>query len=143
MITTKRFATCDHPDCDTVIETGPSVSDLGEGWRKVRSTDHITTDQRRRNDSAASGAFHLELCPEHTEFFDAHRPQTVGTPGRRGRDGSVYVTCSCGASLGRTTASYQLAPRDTKPSYYPERLWWGHLPAELRAYSIQRDGDPR
>jgi hypothetical protein len=139
MRTKREFATCDHPECATTVEIDGK---LPGDWRKLSSTAHLTAAQKKRSEDYYLGSISLELCPEHTDFFDAHLPQTFGKS-QRGRDSIAIVSCSCGANLGWTHSQYILAGgRPGEPRHLPEHKWWRHLPADLRAYNIQRDGEP-
>lgn len=136
---------CDAPHCETTA-IGKTPSDVPNGWRTLRSTEHIPYVEtsvypaRRRQANVLShgerctGSFALNLCPQHHGTFDAHWPRTDGRPGMRGRSGDAQVSCSCGVTLGRADAATWVG-RPAGPSYNPERLWWCHLPEPLRWYA--------
>lgn len=130
MIATKRVAVCDEPTCTAAAEL-TDINDYPAGWRKVRSTDHLSSQKRRSSEDYYLGSIRLDLCPEHAGAFDAHLPQTIGFGGKKGRPGSVYVSCSCGTDLGRTTTE-RGSRATTEPDHYPTRTWWRHLPSDLR-----------
>jgi hypothetical protein len=130
VIATKRFAVCDDPTCAAAVEL-KDINDYPQDWRKVRSTDHLTGPKRKHSEDYYLGSIRLDLCPEHTKAFDAHLPQTIGFGGKKGRPGSVYVSCSCGTDFGRTTSERSTRQSD-EPDHYPTRTWWRHLPADLR-----------
>jgi hypothetical protein len=138
MRTTKKFATCDHPDCDATVEAD---DDLPEGWRRLDSIEHLTPEQKKRSPGYYLGCIYLELCPDHVDFFDAHLPQTVGKS-YRSKDSTATVSCSCGVKLGWVYTQYILTGgRPGEPRHMPEARWRRHLPADLRAYNVQRDGE--
>lgn len=135
---------CDAPHC-TVSTVQDRLTPAPAGWREIRSTGHldlsaypVTTRGRRRSLSRSEilvGQFSLTLCPDHGDVFDAHLPQTSGG-GQSRRTGSTFVdvSCSCGARFPVATA---VAVIGQTPSYEPERVWWRHLPAELRWYATR------
>ena len=147
--TVYRFR-CDAPHCTAAVLV-EDLKDVPEGWRTIKSTDHIPVppprapwDRNRRTNRLSYGErcrgdFSLHLCPEHPDTFNTHLPITEGLYARPGKDGQAEVSCSCGAKLGWVTTGYRLASEDmTGPSQYTEKAWWRHLPAELQWYA-QRD----
>lgn len=135
---------CDAPLCPAVEI---SEDRTAPGWRKLHSTEHLDLSRYPANPAPRSrklsrsdvlhGGFSLLLCPDHHDAFDAHRPQTSGGgPTRSGGNHIVNVGCSCGASLRWTTATTIVAPK-TVPSYSPERIWYQHLPTDLRWYATR------
>ncbi|MFE6126668.1 hypothetical protein ACFQ6Q_00125 [Streptomyces sp. NPDC056437] len=129
---------CDAPNC-TADGIGSSIITPPDGWTKLQSTAHIPVTKsspypaRRRGSRALTysercyGSFSLHLCPAHPDAFDAHQPITNG----HGYNSSVSVSCSCGASLGTAAAATFVS---TYPSHGTERVWFLHLPPELRWY---------
>lgn len=136
---------CDAPHCEVTV-IGKTPAETPDGWRTLRSTEHIpyvntsVYPARRRQANVLShgerciGSFALNLCPQHHGTFDAHLPRTDGRPGTRGRSGSAQVACSCGVVLGREDAASWVG-RPAGPSYNTERMWWRHLPESLRWYA--------
>lgn len=134
---------CDAPHC-TESAIGENIGDKPSDWRTMGSTEHIEKSPapaRRRQTRPLSfaerciGEFWLHLCGAHYDAFDEHLPRTDGRPGGRGRDSAVTVSCSCGARLGWTSAVHILAGGSGGPRRSGERLWWAHLPADLRWYA--------
>ena len=147
--TVYRFR-CDAPNCTTALLV-ENLKDVPEGWRVVKSTDHIpvpprepfATGRRRSNKLSYSeqcrGAFTLHLCAEHPNAFDEHLPRTDGVYTRPGRDGQAYVSCSCGMKYVLCGTGFRIAAADMSgPSAYTENTWWRHLPGELKWYA-ERD----
>ena len=143
---------CDAPNCPA-MELIEDLAQIPDGWRKLKSTDHIPVPPRqspyaRRKPRTLTyteqcrGSFTLHLCPEHPTAFDAHLPRTDGVYTRPGRDGQAYVSCSCGGMktvLGGT--GWRLASADMSgPDAYTEKAWWRHLPAELQWYAARDAG---
>lgn len=114
MIATIYTATCDYPSCTATADMGDSLINLPGDWRDIRSAQRT------------SAMWRLVLCPDHATAYDAHLPQS------RTREQMVAVTCSCGEQLGSTWHSYGVVQKGEEPTYRPESLWWGHLPASLR-----------
>lgn len=143
---------CDAPHC-TETAIGEKITGTPPEWRILRSTEHIEYVEtspypaRRRKANVLShaerciGDFSLHLCAAHHDAFGEHLPRTDGWPGQRGRDSIVTVSCSCGTRLGWTTAVHILAGGGGGPSRSGERLWWRHLPADLRWYA-EREPEP-
>lgn len=138
---------CEAPNCDA----SAPASNIPAGWRRIYSSDHIPNDppfqRRSRNKLTASerlaGAFALDLCPDHHEFFDGHHPRTDGRPGGRGRDSMAQVSCECGVNGGYVTCGTLVAGgRSEGPRRITERAWWQHLPAELQAYHHEPKARP-
>ncbi|MFF7795574.1 hypothetical protein [Streptomyces sp. NPDC007991] len=142
---------CDGPRCKTT-ELGEDRKDAPDGWRIIKSTDHIPVPPprppyTRRQPRTLSypeqcrGSFTLHLCPHHTTAFDAHHPRTDGVYTRPGRDGQAYVSCSCGVM--RTVlcgTGWRIASADmTGPAAYTEKAWWLHLPTELQWYAQPKE----
>lgn len=108
---------CDAPGCPAATMPSLEVT-LPADWTEVESAPPRTL-----------GRFALHLCPAHADWLAGHQPGTVAGP----LDGGVprvRVTCSCGA-LDRVVLGY-VAPGGPEPRYVPERVWWEHLPLELR-----------
>ncbi|ROO82657.1 hypothetical protein EDD29_0138 [Actinocorallia herbida] len=133
---------CNAPSCTSSEVTG-KPGDSPSGWIELRSTSHLVAPPpvfRGRDlysqafSERTSGSFSLDLCPGHTTVFDGHLPRTEGQVRiRTSGPHRITVSCECGASLGWTwienTTPNQPGPKNTR-----ERLWWEHLPADLRAY---------
>lgn len=147
--TVYRFR-CDSPHCTAAILV-EDLKDIPEGWRTIKSTDHIPLPpvglpwerNRRSNKLSYSeqcrGAFTLHLCPQHLDAFDAHLPRTDGIHTRPGQDGKAYVSCSCGMKYLLCGTGWRVAGADMSgPAAHTERAWWQHLPAELQWYA-ERD----
>ncbi|MCX4911837.1 hypothetical protein [Streptomyces sp. NBC_00878] len=141
---------CDGPHCPTTVLT-ENLKDAPEGWRVVKSTDHIPVPppqpayQRGRRTNTLSyaeqcrGSFTLHLCPDHTTVFDAHLPRTDGLHARAGRDPNAYVSCSCGMPYVLSGTGFRLAAADMSgPAAYTEKQWWRHLPTELKWYAERK-----
>lgn len=145
--TVYRFR-CDAPHC-TATQLTDDLKDVPDGWRTIKSTDHIPVPAktslyagRSRGTRAPSyteqcrGAFTIHLCPDHPNVFDEHLPQTHGIQTRPGRDGQAYVSCSCGLQFGLRPAAFRIAAVDMSgPHSYTENAWWRHLPADLQWYA--------
>lgn len=144
---------CDAPNC-TAMELIEDLAQVPDGWRKLKSTDHIpvppgqpTYGRRKPRGLTYSeqcrGFFILHLCPDDTTAFDAHLPRTDGVYTRPGRDTQAYVSCSCGGmKTVLCSTSYRIAAVDMSgPAAYTEKAWWRHLPAELQWYAA-RDTEP-
>ena len=140
---------CDAPQC-TATNHADKVTDTPDGWRTIRSTDHIPVPPHRpgwegsRRSSRPSygercrGDFRLHLCPDHHDVFNAHLPITEGMGSRAGRDPNATVSCSCGLTFGWMTTGYRIAAADmTGPAQYTEKAWWRHLPPELQWYAAR------
>jgi hypothetical protein len=109
-------------------------TEMPNGWTELRSTAHLvrkamTADAWR----AFDGEFKVHLCPEHPDRFAAHQPRTDRSPGGRGTS-IVYVSCSCGGKFGHAQPARLVGD---KPHLNTERLWWAHLPADLRWYATR------
>lgn len=149
--TVYRFR-CDAPHC-TALVLAEALKDVPEGWRTVKSTDHIPVPtktsvytSRSRGARALTyteqcrGAFTLHLCPEHPTAFDDHLPRTDGVRTRPGRDGQAYVSCSCGMKYVLCGTGFRIAAADISgPAAYTEKAWWQHLPTDLKWYADRDD----
>lgn len=133
---------CDAPYC-TASEIADSIAAVPEGWVAVESTSHITPGTpsvryKKRSGRPIymdfrAGGWTLLLCPKHHHTFIGHTPRSIG--GESGRDGvRVSVGCSCGAALGEPL---DVILRGDGPGRLPHRVWWQHLPAELRWYATR------
>lgn len=142
-IQTTRVYLCDAPGC---AASSPG-KELPADWFRVDSAAHLATEAppvklaRRRSNSLSrlersAGAIFLHLCPEHPTAFDGHYPRTSSVPASRGSDTLVYVSCSCGVSLGGVQNYLAISSSEEgAPSHSAERAWWRHLPEDLRGYT--------
>lgn len=143
---------CDAPHC-LAAELVEDLTQVPNGWRKLKSTDHISvppprpyTGGRRRPrgltySEQCRGLFILHLCPQHVDVFDAHLPRTDGIYTRPGATTQARVSCSCGLNFGSCSTSLRLASADMSgPDAYTEKLWWNHLPVELQWYAARDAG---
>ncbi|MEU6054287.1 hypothetical protein ABZ829_28180 [Streptomyces xanthochromogenes] len=136
--TLTRFL-CDAHGC-SAAGIGADTITPPQGWTVIKSNAHIPptptpnpvpTERRRHKPLSrlerSYGAFRLHTCPQHPDAFNAHHPRTEG----HGYNQSVTVACSCGQHLGYTQAATSFS---SYPQHGPERLWFQHLPADLRWY---------
>ncbi|WP_030188240.1 hypothetical protein [Streptomyces violaceorubidus] len=142
---------CDAPHC-LASELVEDLRQVPDGWRKLKSTDHIAVPprqlafERRRPrtltySEQCRGEFTLHLCPEHPNVFDAHLPRTDGIYTRPGRDSQAYASCSCGMKYVLCRTGWRIAGGDGRgPASHTENAWWRHLPAELQWYATRDAG---
>lgn len=126
-------AACDAPGCEAKETVGRYLDALKD-WRRIASTAHLSADQRTTVGSLSR--FELQLCPEHTDVFGDHLPQTHGEQRQYDRP-KIRVGCACGGHIGTVAEGYHLA-NTPGPTLRTERLWWEHLPIDLQAYAEHR-----
>lgn len=141
---------CDAPRCPYAVIV-EQITAVPDGWRRVSSGDHLAdwkSGQRRKTATGRSytdkrtvwdlhaGSFTLHLCPDHPTVFDAHLPQTEGHV-VRSREGNRHVEVRCSCGLSTTTYDIRWVGRDPMPNGNTERVWWQHLPEDLRWYATR------